>query len=341
MFGNRIGWLLSCVIVLFTGGLMYYLYTVGQPSGPTELGKNAAKYTMQLPVPPVSVADFMKDATDSSATYREAIEEYLQNRDTYDPFLEKTEVFAPYFPRYDERTKTTTPPRKEPPTFKLVTLVLAGRTSNKALVLTPDLKDVIDAKNLEHPRVKALRAAGNVTLKVGQIYKAREDLAKAQEHYEAAFSLGVKMYDERLVYFEVDAAMGLMGGAATMLQRLATERKDATRAAAWKEFDVARQQYAGKDIDLVRKGVRNLNNAHAGDMLALATSAGDRMWKVEALLALARVKFTAADMGDQRGARRLLERLAKDATDPAIKEAAREGADLDTPGFHSIRALSD
>ena len=69
---------------------------------------------------------------------------------------------------------------------------------------------------------------------------------------------------------------------------------------------------------------------HAGDVFYLAQHAGDRVWRVEAIFALGRMKYFVGSEGraaDQRGAPRMLQKLTEDS-DPVIRAAAVAGRDL-------------
>jgi hypothetical protein len=67
-----------------------------------------------------------------------------------------------------------------------------------------------------------------------------------------------------------------------------------------------------------------------GDVFYLAQHAQERMWRVEAILALGRMKYFVGEggrRGDQRGATRHLKQHALDK-DPVIRAAAKAALEL-------------
>ena len=69
---------------------------------------------------------------------------------------------------------------------------------------------------------------------------------------------------------------------------------------------------------------------HPGDVFYLAQHAGDRVWRIEAIFAMGRMKYfvgTNGKTGDQRGASKMLKRLSEDS-DPVIRAAATSARDL-------------
>ena len=71
-------------------------------------------------------------------------------------------------------------------------------------------------------------------------------------------------------------------------------------------------------------------------MAALAVNGGDLMWRVEAILALGRCRYTSPRAGDQLGAARLIDQLMNDP-EPRIKLAASVAKSLTREGIHKIR----
>src|SRR5947207_1764562 len=66
------------------------------------------------------------------------------------------------------------------------------------------------------------------------------DPAAAVKFYNAIFSLGLKLYQERVVFDELSAGEDLMGTAAVGLQHLAERGKDSARARAIQQFNTDR-----------------------------------------------------------------------------------------------------
>jgi hypothetical protein len=67
---------------------------------------------------------------------------------------------------------------------------------------------------------------------------------------------------------------------------------------------------------------------HSGDVFAIAKDSQERMWRVEAILQLGRLRYNAASGADQRAANRMLKKMAENETDPIIRAAAKAAAEL-------------
>jgi hypothetical protein len=74
---------------------------------------------------------------------------------------------------------------------------------------------------------------------------------------------------------------------------------------------------------------------HAGDVFHIARSAKDRMWRVEAILKLGRMRYNAARLADQQAATRALEELSDDA-DPVIRAAANAARNLTVQEYRML-----
>ena len=96
-----------------------------------------------------------------------------------------------------------------------------------------------------------------------------------------------------------------------------------------------RLAYIQENIDPVLHIVRSIDakvvGEHTGDLFELAKRSRERMWRVEAILALGRVRFFAGEGGtaaNQRNAMRILRDLAENDPDPIIRTAATAARDL-------------
>jgi hypothetical protein len=79
---------------------------------------------------------------------------------------------------------------------------------------------------------------------------------------------------------------------------------------------------------------------HNGDVFAFARDSKERVWRVEAILKLGRMKFNVGNPGspgDQRNAARLATRFAELDPDPVIRRAASLARDLTVEQFRTLR----
>lgn len=74
---------------------------------------------------------------------------------------------------------------------------------------------------------------------------------------------------------------------------------------------------------------------YPGDMFALADRASEVMWRVEAILALGRLKYSAERYGDQQGALAVVAGLSGSG-DPRIRAAAIAARDLTVEQFRKL-----
>ena len=126
--------------------------------------------------------------------------------------------------------------------------------------------------------------------------------AEAKGYAEAAFAFGMDLCDERLCYAELEAGLELLGKSTAVLISQAESSGQSDRAAAPKSFDQQRQQFVKEQVEPVLRVVRSIDpktvGTHAGDVFELAKHSKERTWRVEAILALGRLRFFAGAGGD-------------------------------------------
>jgi hypothetical protein len=164
--------------------------------------------------------------------------------------------------------------------------------------------------------------------------------AEAMKYYEAAFSLGIKLYRERITWAELDAGLSLMAENARLIAALSDELNQAQRARYAREFDAARAAYV-KDRLLPTQHILSspdsrLIERHSGDVFHFAYHAPERLWRIEAILRLGRYRFHSERLGDQRIANRVIEQLLRDP-DPFIRTAAAAARDLTLEQYNLMR----
>jgi hypothetical protein len=324
MFGNKTGWLLSAVMVLLTGGLIYLLHQANQPDPPTYVGQNAASYKFDLPVDPAPLADWMTEDRDATEQYRAALDD-LVDRTQYSDF-ERNFNASRYISR--DPNKRVEPP----PKIKGVEFLVQARTAKRAAIFSGQYKELLSYTvdpNEGPPR--QLQKLGELANRMGVIHQHYGRKQEARPYFEAAFSLGLRLYQERLTWQEADAGLGVMGVGAYALKELADEEKDSAASQRWDEFMKAKNAfYNGPMVMDKARGIYpvlyRLNNPHVGNLVALARNGGDRMWRVEAIWALGRAKFVSDGRGNQLGAKRTLRMLANDGSLSEVERFAAQVA---------------
>jgi hypothetical protein len=315
MYGNRLGWLISAGMLLAMIGLLALLSTAANPSEPTKFGREGGKLVAKLPTDPRALLKTMTETGDAGDLYLEAIKAVKLDEVRY-------------------RALAQTPPSSVP-TEKLtaVDLLCQAATIDKATIFVRNPSQVI-TYDPEPKNLMQLQEAADAAINLGLCQQAAKHPDEAKRDYEAAFALGIHLYEERLTYKEYDLGMNLMGQAGTMLADLANKAGDTARAKSLNEFLDSRNSFYGQQIEPPARVIVKIAPP-TGDMLVLVDNAGDPMWKIEAILALGRCKYNASTFGDQKTASRTVRRLSE-SPDRLTAAAASAARDLTREGFQGI-----
>lgn len=323
MWGNRLGWFIAVVVLAIEITFVVLVSRQDRVSAPTDFSANAAYIgALDFRHPPTMVVPSMTRTDDTGATYREAANEVLANADLYESFNEKGKD-------------------SDIPKLRTIYLLREAADSSKAdlFLATPEVVINYDS---DKPRLDALITAGRAALRAGLlVQKTQPD--EAQKHFEAAFSLGWKLYQERLTDTQMRAGFDLLGQAAVSLEKLAETSNNAARASEIRTFNDARLSFYKSRIEPVRRVILSIDpnviRSSIGDYFHFARYAKDRMWRVEAILALGRLQYFVGQNGraaDQTGARKELNELADDP-DPLVRCAAKAARDLTIEQYRQIR----
>ena len=315
MFGNRLGWMISAAMAIVMIALMWLLQNSGVAASgmtskfsadPLNLGP------LSLNPAPDTILISMTDGGDSAELYGQAISLYESSPDLYKNFNTQKVDQLDAVEKVAEATH-------------LKGMTLFAKNPGK----------VINFEREKGP-IEALRNIGETAAKKAMVLRAKKDADGARKYAEAAFALGAKMFNERVVYEELDAGLGVMGAATGVLMNLAKDANDATRIDQLMAFSEARLKFADTrsrlyDLHKITKTIDgNISGSRAGDVFALAENSRERMWRVEACLQLARTHRFVGEEGraaDQRNAQIVLRKLADDP-DPVVRVAATKARDI-------------
>ena len=135
----------------------------------------------------------------------------------------------------------------------------------------------------------------------------------------------------------------LMAESSAGLSRLLQKSNQSSRAAEFHAFDQSRTEYYNQHVLPMLKVLQSIDanvvGEHAGDIFYFARNCHERMFRVEAIFAMGRMKFFAGEngrIGDQRGAVSELKRLSNDP-DPVIRRAATEARDLTIEQYRFLK----
>jgi hypothetical protein len=327
MFGNRLGWGISALIAMFAGFLAHLIYQAARVSPPTGWVQTAVK-PLTVPAGAGSVVADMNDPRDAGEFYRRAIGDYLSNRQAY------------------AATETATDAKVLTESHVEGIAALVDATHLQTMNLFAAEPQEVVSYDAERAPLEAIYHVGKAALREAALLR-RDDPDQTKRLYEAVFSLGVKLYRERVVFDELSKGEDLMGTAAAGLQQLAQHDKDTARATALQQFNNNRLSEYQATIQPVWQVVSSIDPTivagYAGDLFVLAKDRNvDQVWRVEATLKLGRLQYNAGDemgrRGNQLAAKRVLKEMAADSSeDPAVRIAAEKGRDLTALEFRQLR----
>lgn len=321
MWGNRLGWTISAVILLaYAAGFGWLVRGMNTASAATGFVSAAPATTpIALPVAPSATLPQMTDPRDAAPFYRQAIDHYRKNQAAYEKFLTSSPGTAAGLPPSD---------------MKGVDLLVDATPMVQMTLFAEQPEQIV--RYDQKPDLEALGRLGDAAVRLALLRQngdAREK-RQAMQYYEAAFSLGAKLFAERLNYAELMLGFRFMGETSVQLAKLTRGMGDAARAEAFANFNTARQNYFRSSIEPMARVLNSIDSSivrqHTGDVIHLAESAPERVWRVEAILALGRMRFFVGEngrAGDQRAAERVLKKLAQDA-DPVIRAAVSAATNL-------------
>ena len=329
MFGNKEGWILSAVIAGLLGWMFLKLGRLEPIPAPSGQFANLSA-PVQLPVAPAdAVPGVMTEDRDAGEQYWQAIELFRKFPTDY---------------RRSELSNTAKVAR-----LPALNLVIEGASAKRANLFAQRPEVLVNYK-FPWPELDAISELGQFCNSVGHYYVVRKpDEKLAKRYLHAGFSLGAKLFDERVTHAEMMAGVKLMQGAVLSLKELAKQQKDAARLAALDRFANETSAWHTPSVNNLYQKInsteRNDLLAHAGDVFEVAQTHPDRMWRVEAILKLGRYRYNAPRRSDQVWAQRMLgdkpERWGfADPTkdpDPAVKTAAAAAKGLTLDQYRGIR----
>lgn len=322
MFGNLQGWIIAGVVLIAEVGVVAYALSLDATSEPTAISTTAGAFEpIKLPIDPRMIVP-ATEAGDAGALYRRAADDYLADVSLYENFMRDRDR--------GQIAKLT----------GVIDVIAATHMRNRAIFADVPERVIVYG---ESTYVQALKQVGMAAINAGLLLEKREG-ARATKMYEAAFSLGAAMFEERLTYREMFAGIELMSTAGASLVEQAKKTNRTADAEKFEKFTNAQREYLKNHIEPTFKAIYTMNETsigqHNGDVFAFARQTGERLWRVEAVLKLGRMKFNVGNPGspgDQRNAARLSTRYAEAESDPVVRRAAVLARDLTVEQFRTLR----
>jgi hypothetical protein len=308
MFGNLLGWCISVCILLAAGAWLKSVHEARRPTPPTaftaDLEVLASGKLPQLPPLPTRARDADSFSVDP------VIEWALKHRERCERFLAHPDPDA----------------LKGLDLLELLIRWSAAPPEKGIFLQRPS--DVVTYH--EKPRLDALVLSGFCAIEAAGLL-AERDRERALALAHAAVELGRRLCLERLSYAEYAAGLELLARSVPGYAKLVSDAGESELASRLLEWDRSRAESFQEQVIPVLRVVGSIDpgvvDRHAGDVVRIATTAPERMWRVEATLKLGRHRFTAPKVGDRIAARQTLEKLLSDP-DPIVRQAAEQAKAL-------------
>ena len=278
MWGNVLGWKISGVMFLLAVALGAWLHSQMQITDPTELSLDPRHLAALSPPAPARPIVDQNVPGNAGEKYLAAIALLDDNPDACEEFAQR-------------------PGESVPEPMRLL-LDATHLSSMNLFARNPGL--IVDYQS-DHPPLDNLAKLGGEMESAALLLERSGKTDDARKFLDAAYALGQNLLQERLDYDEFSRGMGLMNGATTALaemeptgspkQKLLQEQQN--RAV---EFD---QKNVLPIYEVLVSADQERIAANAGDVFRFATMAGERMFRVEAILKLGRYRFDSARQADQ------------------------------------------
>lgn len=328
MLGYRLGFTLAAVIAALFGWLTWQLVEFNRLTPTTPLLTDASA-TDPLTMEASAAAVFKSDQPgDAGMLYREAIEPmHRRYRNTFGYALDYAALANERSPEVIEAAPA------------VAKLIAAGPMTGD-VIFGNDPKALIDYDAGTEP-IDALSLVGQCLGRAALLRLAKEP-EKARPLFEAQFALGWKMFNERLRYAEAAAGLSLARDAAAGLRDIAARAGDTRRAALLATFDRSAAGVQSNRLDPVWRALGSVDGRviarHAGDVYTLTGRDNrERLWRIEAILALGKHRFNIGRDADQLIVPRRLAELEPGETDPAILAAINAAKNLTLEQFRTVR----
>jgi hypothetical protein len=326
MWGNRMGWMISAgIVVVWIGIMAMMIFGVG-PTPPTALTTSpGAMDPIVLPGNPRALVPV--GSGDGTAFYTQAIDAYNADPSAYNPDLVT-------------KAKLSAADLKK---MSAMELLIQASDAGKGTVFATRPETIVCYGLPQHKGIEAAYNLGRYANGLGQRLKIAKPTPRPQEakkYFIAAFNLGFAMCSERLVYMEFYRGQELMQNAVLGLADVETE--NASELKAWppqmKDLIDDKQSRFVQIHNAMNMFDKAAIERNAGDVYNLAKNSQERMWRIEAILAVGHFRYNAVNPGDQRAVGKFLDQLAaSDSLDGPTKAAIKAAQNL-TEAQHNTSA---
>ena len=317
MWGNRLGWGISALIVMVAGLLVYQLHALSQPTPTT--GELVALVTGHpVPLEPLCrpLLPPVKADGDAGDLYRQAIDDlHERQKQDPDPYATLTDT-KDYDPAAIAQLKG------------LDDLVAAAELPTMNFYRSKP--ELIVNYDKTVPSLDDLETLGKAAAKAGTLAALDGKYDDARKYAGAAVALGLHLYQERVAYDELSDGISILGDGLAVLKYADDKAGDKPAADAVAAADKARRDEYDQDVK-AWKIISGLNEAeiarYAGDFFQLAADAKvDPVWRAEAARRLGRLKLNPPRLADAVRATKVAREMAADRSLPPSVHVAADAA---------------
>jgi hypothetical protein len=327
MFGNLMGWLISAILLVATGGLIY----IGGKTEPRS--KSTGMFSVAMKPAKLSIApDFVPPGTDARDG-GQILRELLVRFD--DKYLK---VDFERFGKAKDKDKLAKAEALKDDCDKLVDAMNCNSFSS--LLKSDDL--VVYGRK---PYMESLELLGKGVRDIGQYYAMKDgprnqarDEERGRRYIEAVFKLGRVLYEDRQVYKEFRTGCKLLFEAGFGLSTLETDPAKKQRLVdfyndAKKTLDA--QNPVFEKFRMVTADSTPIDGP--GDTFEIALKSQEPMWQTEAVLRLGRMKMGYASYADQRAVPEVLDEVSKlPGLKPNVKIAVDRARNITPADFQKL-----
>jgi hypothetical protein len=249
----------------------------------------------------------------------DAAKDFLAAVDAYDARPEACESYA------------ADPTGDVPRAFQLV-LGASGKIATNFFIQNPS--QLIDYQT-DHPALQSLEDIAHLMDHTGLLFHQHNQNDKATEYFQAVYTLGENLYAERLTFDEYTTGLGLMDEAIAGLSECAQD----LRKSDLDKLETAMRDYDTNHVQPIQQALLSADSdetaLHAGDIMRFAQESGERMFRIEAILACGRMRYSAVRKADQLAAPKVILRQLSDP-DLAVQAAAAAARDLTIEQYRMI-----
>ena len=320
--GNLAGWLVSVALVGMVALLLVKPVACPSASPPeTDMRYQYIKAaTVEQPIS-IIVGAAPTGGGNAGDDYAQAVELYEANKEVLDKLLKAV---------YENKPLLGLPTSVD----QMVELVQAGAGKAAMRYTFVHTERKIEIRGIYGPALD-LETVAKIVLMAGDLYANTGQTDRAIQIRKAACVMGWHMFNEGAVVDMTSRGLAIQAMAAQDLLRLYRDKgmdAEAANASSYERAATAAWTYCGT------KRQKLWNTApKAGNLFFIAENDPGRAWRVQAVMSMAVLKFSARRTADRRINKRLITKYMS-SDDPIIAAAAKSARYLKKSQFNTLGA---